>query len=380
MGDAILTLNAGSSSLKYALFEAAADRLERVADGEIERIGSAPEDLVTEILDWADGQLGGERLRAVGHRIVHGGAAFTRPVRIDAATVKALEELTPLAPLHQPHNLAAVRAVSKLRADVVQVACFDTAFHHGHAAEVDRFALPREWQADDLRRYGFHGLSYEYIAGRMRELDPALAAGRMVVAHLGNGASLCAIHDGRSVDTTMGLTALDGLVMGTRPGSLDPGLILHLQQARGLTAAALEDGLYRRAGLLGVSGLSGDMRDLLASPDSKAREAIDLFVFRIVRELGGMAASMGGFDGLVFTAGIGAKSAEIRGRVCERLRWLGVELEDAANQRGDGRISAQTSHVSVWALATDEERMIAAHASALIGAGSDQAASRWRIR
>jgi acetate kinase len=385
MSDAILTLNAGSSSIKFSLFALRGGALERVADGQIERIGIEPrfvahvrgalaaerrwpggaglthEALMGELIGWAEDHLGGDRLKAAGHRVVHGGAEFAAPVLVDEAVLARLQALTPLAPLHQPHNLAAIRAVAAARPAIRQVACFDTAFHHGHAPEVDRFGLPREWEARGVRRYGFHGLSYEFIAGRMRALDPELAAGRMIVAHLGNGASLCAIRDGRSVDTTMGLTALDGLVMGTRCGALDPGVILYLQKEQGLAAKVVEDMLYRRSGLLGVSGVSSDMRALLASPDRHAAEAIDLFVFRIVREIGALTASMGGLDGLVFTAGIGEHAPAIRERVCARLNWLGLVLDPAANGAGQGRISAAESRIAVWTIPTDEERMIAEH-------------------
>jgi len=392
MTDALLTLNAGTSSIKFCLFELGGGELVRAAEGQIEGVGVAPhlvarqgdqvvsarkwpageglthEALLGELLAWVDDHLGGDRLRAVGHRIVHGGPEFSAPVRLDAGVVARLDALAPLAPLHQPHNLAAVRAVAKARPSLPQVACFDTAFHHGHAPEVDRFGLPREWEARGVRRYGFHGLSYEFISGRMRALDGALAAGRMIVAHLGNGASLCAIRDGRSVDTTMGFTALDGLVMGTRCGALDPGVILYLETEHGLTAKAVEDMLYRRSGLLGVSQLSSDMRTLLGSADPRARDAIDLFVFRVVREIGALAASMGGLDGLVFTAGIGERSPAIRRRVCERLGWLGVRLDEAANARGGGLISPPGAAPSVWAIATDEELVIARHTRDLVAA------------
>jgi acetate kinase len=383
MTDAILTLNAGSSSLKFSLFAAKPGVLTRLGDGEVEAIGEAPhfvarvggktvaarqwvdgagmahEAFLEAIFAWTDSQLAGGRLAAVGHRIVHGGAAFAGPARLDASVLAQLDALTPLAPLHQPHNLAAVRAVTRVHPEVPQVGCFDTAFHHGHAPVVRRFGLPREYEAEGVRRYGFHGLSYDYIAGRMRTLAPELAAGRMIVAHLGNGASLCAIQDGRSVDTTMGLTALDGLVMGTRCGAIDPGVILYLQQTHGMSAAQVEDLLYRRSGLLGVSGISADMRELLASDDPRARDAIDLFVFRIVREFGALAASMGGVDGLVFTAGIGEHAPSIRARVCERLAWLGAALDPVANDAGQGRISASGSRLQVWAVPTDEEATIA---------------------
>lgn len=385
MSGAILTLNAGSSSLKFSLFREAGADLTRLADGEIEGLGATPHliardggavvaerrwesaegptyaAILGELIDWADRHAGGEGLAAVGHRIVHGGARRWRPERIDEALLAELKALCPLAPLHQPHNLAAVEAVRAVHPGLAQVACFDTAFHHGHDAVVERFALPRALEAEGVRRYGFHGLSYEYLAGRMRGLDPELAAGRMIVAHLGSGASLCAIRNGRSIDTTMGFTALDGLMMGSRCGALDPGVVLYLMQTRGLDAAAIEDLLYRRSGLLGVSGISGDMRALLANPQPQAREAVELFVFRIAREIGALTMSLGGLDGLVFTAGIGAHSPEIRALVCARLTWLGARLDPAANARGDGRISAPDSRLAIWATPTDEEAMIARH-------------------
>jgi acetate kinase len=388
MTNAILTLNAGSSSLKFSLFEAAGGGLTRRADGGVTGIGDSPrfqarvggelvaergapdgggqdhEAFLDEILRFAEAQLGDDRLAAVGHRIVHGGAEFTGPARLDADVMAKLEALSPLAPLHQPHNLA------RARPDVAQVGCFDTAFHHGHAAEVDRFGLPREWEARGVRRYGFHGLSYEFIAGRMRELDPDLAAGRMIVAHLGAGASLCAIQGGRSIDTTMGFSVLDGLLMATRCGALDPGVILYLAASHGLTAAALEDMLYRRSGLLGVSGISDDMRVLLASGEPAARDAVDLFVFRIVREIGALAASMGGLDGVVFTAGVGEHAPAVRERVCARLDWLGASLDAAANARGDPCISAPASRLALWAVPTDEEQVIARQTRDLVLAGS----------
>jgi acetate kinase len=394
MTNAILTLNAGSSSLKFSLFEAAGGGLTRRADGGVTGIGDSPrfqarvggelvaergapdgggqdhEAFLDEILRFAEAQLGDDRLAAVGHRIVHGGAEFTGPARLDADVMAKLEALSPLAPLHQPHNLAAVRAMARARPDVAQVGCFDTAFHHGHAAEVDRFGLPREWEARGVRRYGFHGLSYEFIAGRMRELDPDLAAGRMIVAHLGAGASLCAIQGGRSIDTTMGFSVLDGLLMATRCGALDPGVILYLAASHGLTAAALEDMLYRRSGLLGVSGISDDMRVLLASGEPAARDAVDLFVFRIVREIGALAASMGGLDGVVFTAGVGEHAPAVRERVCARLDWLGASLDAAANARGDPCISAPASRLALWAVPTDEEQVIARQTRDLVLAGS----------
>lgn len=392
MTHAVLTLNAGSSSLKFALFETAGDALVLGARGQVEGIGTAPHliarDAAGTVLAehrWADGALGHEaflatlfgvvedrlgagRLGAIGHRVVHGGPRFSEPVVIDGPVLAELETLGALAPLHQAHNLAAVRATMALRPDLPQVGCFDTAFHHGHAEVVTRFALPRAWHDRGVRRYGFHGLSYEFVAGRLRELDPALAAGRVIVAHLGNGASLCALQGGRSVDTTMGFTALDGLMMGTRCGALDPGVILYLLRQAGLTPAAVETLLYEQSGLLGVSGLSGDMRRLLASAEPAARDAIELFTFRIARETGALMASMGGLDGLVFTAGIGENAPAIRAAVAGRLAWTGLSLDDEANSRGAGPISAPASTLKAWVIATDEESMIARHTSDLLRA------------
>jgi acetate kinase len=395
MPDAVLTLNAGSSSIKFALFEITGAKLDSTLRGQIEGIGTAPhfvahdpaggaladrrwpdgksqthEALLGILLDWTDRHLGTDALVAVGHRVVHGGRDHDRPARVTNVLLAALEQLTPLAPLHQPHNLSPIRAIASLRPGLPQVACFDTAFHHDMPPVATRLALPREYEADGVRRYGFHGLSYEYIAGRLRETAPELAAGRVIVAHLGNGASLCAMRNGRSVDTTMGFTALDGLVMGTRCGSIDPGAILYLQQARGMSAEQIEDLLYRRSGLLGVSGISSDMRELLASSDKRAKEAVDLFAFRIGREAGALVSSLGGLDGFVFTAGIGEHAPPIRAAVCARLAWLGVMLDEAANMRTATRISTKDSRVDVRVVPTDEEAMIARHTLDVIGSGS----------
>ena len=392
MSDALLSLNAGSSSLKFALYHAGAEPA-LVAHGQIEGIGGAAhliardpagatlterhwpegerqthEDFLRVLLDWVDAHLGTAPLAGVGHRVVHGGQDFAAPVLVDDAVLTALDRLALLAPLHQKHSLTPIRAVAAMRPGLPQVACFDTAFHHGHAAVVDRVALPDEFVALGVRRYGFHGLSYEYVAARLRQLAPALAAGRVVVAHLGNGASLCAMHDGRSVDTTMSFTALDGLVMGTRCGALDPGVILYLMQERHMDAGQIEDLLYRHSGLLGVSGISGDMRALVASDDARARAAIDLFVLQVARQTGAMLAALGGLDGIVFTAGIGEHTPSVRAAVCERLAWLGIDLDPAANAAGEGRISRDASRVAVWVIPTDEEAMIARHASDTIRA------------
>lgn len=388
MTDAVLVLNAGSSSLKFALFELHAD-LTRLAGGQIEGIGGAPhfiakdagravltekrwpagegpdhEAFLPELLDWVEAHLGEDRLVAVGHRIVHGGGEFTQPTRLDEAVLAKLDRFSPLAPLHQPHNLAAVRAAMAARPGLLQTGAFDTAFHVSLSPVATRFGLPRAYHDQGVRRYGFHGLSYEHIAGRLRELDPALAAGRVVAAHLGAGASLCALSGGVSVDTTMGFTALEGLMMATRAGALDAGVILYLLQHDGLTTDALEHLLYKRSGLLGVSGLSPDMRTLLASDRIEAREAVELFVHRIVRETGALTAMLGGLDGFIFTAGIGENAAPVRAMVAQRLTWMGVELDEAANAEGAPArlISTPNSSLKLWVIPTDEEMVIARHA------------------
>ncbi len=378
MGDALLVLNAGSSSVKFSLYALvdAAPRLE--LKGQIEDLPgaahfSAPgaerrwseplghEQATEFLLEWIERRMDGRRLAAVGHRVVHGGTRYAAPVRVDAAVLAQLEALVPLAPLHQPHNLAAIRRLAELRPGLVQVACFDTAFHRGQAAVAQAYALPPEITREGVHRYGFHGLSYEYIAQALPGVDARAAAGRTVVAHLGNGASMCALRAGASVATTMGFTALEGLPMGTRCGSLDPGVLLWLMDEKHMDARAIEDLLYRRSGLLGVSGVSGDMRALLASEAPGARAAVELFVYRIGRELGSLAAALGGLDALVFTAGIGEHAAPVRARVCRDAAWLGLELDQVANDAGGPRISSATSRVSAWVIPTDEELMIARH-------------------
>ncbi|HWB49708.1 MAG TPA: acetate/propionate family kinase [Stellaceae bacterium] len=391
-GNDILALNSGSSSLKFALFEVEGERpLVLAAKGEIAGIGTAPrfravdasgnvlserdwpsgaglrhEAFLAELLSWIDNNRGDDRLAAVGHRVVHGGADFSAPVLVDDHVLAALDQLAPLAPLHQPHNLAAVRALRTIRPSLPQVACFDTAFHHDMPSVATRFALPRDYEASGVRRYGFHGLSYEFISGAFAAIAPTISAGRVVVAHLGSGASLCALRGGHSFDTTMGFTALDGLPMGTRCGALDPGVILYLLQERKMSAQAIQDLLYDSSGLLGVSGISSDMHTLLESQDVRAREAIELFVFRIVREIGGLASSLGGLDALVFTAGIGEHSPEIRRRVCEGASWLGIDIDHAANQAGKTCLTAPGSRVSAWMVPTDEDLMIARHTRKLL--------------
>ncbi len=387
----ILCLNAGSSSLKFALYaEPGTDEPSLLASGKIENIGLEPhliardakgdvladrrwtkdvtithETLLKDLLREIEASVG-EDLIAVGHRIVHGGADHSAPARVDAPLLAALEALCPLAPLHQPHNLAAVRAVSRLRPALLQVACFDTGFHHGQPPVATRLALPRALGEEGMRRYGFHGISYEYIARQLRLIDPDTGGGRTIAAHLGNGASLCAMDGGRSIDTTMGFTALDGLVMGTRCGALDPGAVLYLLQQRGMTAREVEHLLYSESGLLGVSGTSSDMRALLGSETPAAGEAIDLFVWQIARQAGALASSLGGLDSFVFTAGIGENAPEIRARVADRLRWLGVALDTDANLRGASVISAPFSRVTVRIIPTDEEWMIAIHTADLL--------------
>jgi acetate kinase len=391
--DAILVLNTGSSSIKFSLFRGGGSdaELRSIFEGEVDGIGQASAHLVVSdpsgkrrseslsgegagdhraaiarVRVWLRDHGGVAGLVAVGHRVVHGGALYDAPVRVDKAVLEQLERLVPLAPLHQPHQLAAIRALAQDAPELPQIACFDTAFHRTQPALAQTLALPRELTDAGVRRYGFHGLSYEAIALALPGLAPEVADKRVVVAHLGNGASLCAMRGRRSVATTMGFSTLDGLVMGTRPGTLDPGVLLYLMDERGMDARQLEDLLYHRSGLLGVSGLSSDMRELLASTAAEAHEAMDLFVYRIARELGSLAAALGGIDALVFTGGIGENAAAIRARVCEDGGWLGIRLDEAANRAGGPRISAQGSAVSAWVVRTDENRMIARHVRTLL--------------
>ena len=385
---AILTVNTGSSSLKFALYEtgtkllpllsgkvagiggqtkfSARDADGNALDGPPDASAGNHEEVFARLLPWLTDRLGQRKLVGAGHRVVHGGRKLVAPVRVDASVLAELDSLVPLAPLHQPHAISALRALQAAAPDLPQVACFDTAFHRSMAPEVRHFALPRELTDEGVERYGFHGLSYEYIASALPKHAPDIAQGRIVVAHLGSGASLCALHRLISVDTTMSFTALDGLVMSTRCGTLDPGVVLYLLQAKGLSAGAIETLLYKQSGLLGVSGITGDMRDLLADPCEFAREAVALFVFRVARELCAMLAALGGLDGIVFTAGIGENAPELRRQVCERLAWLGIELDAAANAAGTGCISAQSSPIEVWVVPTDEEAMIAWHTSEVL--------------
>jgi acetate kinase len=320
------------------------------------------------LFDFLKQELVDDRLVGVGHRVVHGALDYREPVRLDAKVLATLEKFVPLAPLHQPHNLAPIRALLAAIPDLPQVACFDTAFHRTNPDIAQRFAIPAELHDAGVRRYGFHGLSYEYIASVLPQYDAKAAAGKAVVLHLGNGASMCAIEAGKSVASTMGFTAVDGLPMGTRTGALDPGVILYLMDQRGMDARAIEKLIYSQSGLLGVSGISSDMRTLLDSDDPRARLAIDLYCYRIRREMGSLAGALGGLDAIVFTAGIGENSAAIRERVCRDAAWIGVELDATANAKGGPRISAGASRISAWAIPTNEELMIARHARRVIGA------------
>jgi acetate kinase len=393
MANATLVLNAGSSSLKFSVF-LDGEPPQPLLRGQVEGLLTEPRFVARDaagavvgerqwpagtrlghagaiefLFGWGRGSLGGHRIVAAGHRVVHGGLKFTRPTLIDAAVLSALEDLVPLAPLHQPHNLGAIRAVAEHAPGLPQVACFDTAFHRTQPAVAQAFALPRRYAEEGVVRYGFHGLSYEYIASVLPDTDPRAAAGRTVVAHLGNGASLCALQGGQSVATTMGFSALDGLPMGTRCGSLDPGVLLYLMDRHGLGARALEELLYQQSGLLGVSGISSDMRTLLDSPRPEAAEAVGLFVYRVGRELGSLAAALGGLDALVFTGGIGEHAAAVRARVCRGAAWLGLELDEAANEAGGPRISRTGGRVSAWVIPTNEELLIAEHTRRLLAGG-----------
>ncbi|MDR5906693.1 acetate/propionate family kinase [Franzmannia qiaohouensis] len=396
----VLVLNSGSSSLKFALFDAAAasapESMPCALSGQISGLGAAPrwqldagpgrsrqehalrldggdddgqqQAALAYLLDWLEAEVGWQRLAAVGHRIVHGGVDYREATRIDARTLAALEALSPLAPLHQPYCLAPVSALAERCPDLVQVACFDTAFHAGQPALAQRFALPQRFHDEGMRRYGFHGLSYDYVSRRLSEELGGQPGDRVVIAHLGSGASLCAVARGRSVASSMGFTALDGLMMGTRSGSLDPGLVLHLIQQCGMSAGEVERLLYREAGLLGVSGISADMRQLLASSEPAAQLAVELFVYRIVREIGSLAAALGGLDHLVFTAGIGERASPVRAAIVDDCRWLGARLDASANRVHATSIAGAGSGIGLWVIATDEARMIAWQTQALLQA------------
>ncbi|HWH71412.1 MAG TPA: acetate/propionate family kinase [Candidatus Sulfotelmatobacter sp.] len=391
MIDAILVLNAGSSSIKFSVFVAQKGELQLTFRGQVEGLFTSPH-FVAKTADgtllgeksWGEGvqfghagaieylqtflreQRGELRLAGVGHRVGHGGRKFFQPVRVDAPILAQLEQLIPLAPLHQPHNLTPIRLVLKRLPDVPQVACFDTGFHHTNPPLAQMFALPKAMTDAGLRRYGFHGLSYEYIASVLPAVAPQAAAGKTVVLHLGSGSSLCALAGGHSIATTMGFSALDGLPMGTRCGALDPGVILFLLAQQKMDVHALEKLLYSQSGLLGVSGISSDVRVLLESPDPNAKLALDLYIYRIGRELGSLAAALGGVDALVFTAGVGENAVLIRERVCRDAAWLGVDLDRAANARGGPCITTAQSRVAGWVLRTNEELMIARHTARLL--------------
>jgi acetate kinase len=392
MSDTILVLNAGSSSIKFSLFAEAGVEPAVVAHGQIEGIDTNPHFIAQDSAGqtageqhWAQGtKLGHDgavahledwlkatyaarhRLAAVGHRVVHGGADYSAPVRIDPDALAKLQELIPLAPLHQPHNLAPIRSLLERTPQLPQVACFDTAFHRSNPSLAQMFALPADLTEAGVRRYGFHGLSYEYIASVLPQFDERAARGNTVVLHLGNGASMCALQASASVASTMGFTTLDGLPMGTRCGAIDPGVLLYLMDERRMEARAIETLLYHQSGLLGVSGISSDMRTLLASSDPRARLAIDLYCYRIRRELGSLAAALGGLDAVVFTGGIGENAVAIRERVCRDAAWLGVELDPAANAAGGPRLSTPGARASAWAIPTNEELMIARHTHRLL--------------
>lgn len=386
----VLVLNSGSSSIKFGLFDLCGTEPALLCNGLLDEHETKPRlvarspsgetlfetqrdasdadggHLFADVLGFIEDHFGEGRLRAVGHRIVHGGADYSGPVVLTGEVFARLEALTPLAPLHQPRCLAPVRAVRTIRPALTQIACFDTAFHHSMAPPANRFAIPKRYEAHGLRRYGFHGLSFEYVAGRLAVIAPELAAGRIVIAHLGNGASLCGLQGGRSVDTTMGLTPLDGLVMGTRCGTIDPGVLLYLLQQEKMTTEDLQHLLYHESGMLGVSGISADMRTLLASSEPSAREAVDLFTFRAAQEIAVMANTLGGLDGLVFTGGIGEHAKEIRSAIGGRLAWLGARIDAAANDEARESIGASDSSIALFVIPTNEEITIARQCAGML--------------
>ena len=390
MDNYALVLNAGSSSLKFCVFKrplGASWQME--SRGQIDGIGTssrlsvkdangdtlAKQDVAVrdgrEAIDtlaaWLRSQYGGSPVLGVGHRVVHGGSRFNGPTILDQQVLEQLRELIPLAPLHQPYNLAAIEAAIERLPGVPQVACFDTSFHRGKPEVAELIPLPSNLRQAGLQRYGFHGLSYEYIASVLPTVAPSIANSRVIVAHLGSGSSLCALKAGKSIDSTLSFTALDGLCMGTRPGALDPGVVLHLFQALNLSVKEVETLLYKKSGLLGISGISNDMRDLLGRTEPEALLAVDYFIYRITKEIGALAAVLGGIDGLVFTAGIGENSPEIRRRICNASRWLGIELDESTNRDGGPEISTSSSKVSAWVIPTNEELMIARHTGSLLG-------------
>jgi acetate kinase len=393
MDDYAIVVNAGSSSLKFCIYRRPqTGRWALDSRGQVEGIGTAPRLRVSDgqshsladsaldrlvvrdattaldaVATWLRSHYGPSRILAVGHRVVHGGARFTGPARVTPEVVDALRALIPLAPLHQPYNVAVIEAVSVALPDVPQVACFDTSFHRGRPEVAEIVPLPKHIRDAGVQRYGFHGLSYEYIASVLPQVAPEIAEGRVIVAHLGSGASMCAMKQRRCVDSTLGFTALDGLCMGTRPGTLDPGVMLHLFQGLGLDADAVETMVYKKSGLLGISGISNDMRVLLSSTEPSARLAVDYFVYRAAKEIGALASVLGGIDALVFTAGIGENSPEIRRRICEASAWLGIEFDPEANRGTGPRISRAGSRVSAWVVPTNEELIIARHTASVLG-------------
>lgn len=397
MADLTIVLNAGSSSLKFTIYADEGNNLNALYDGQVEGIMSEPrfkvkdgsgkvveekrwpaplghEEAVEALFAWGRGILSSaDRITAVGHRVVHGGLRYTAPVVVDSGVLENLEKYVPLAPLHQPYNLAAIRTIAERRPEIPQVACFDTAFHTSIPAVAQAFGLPRKYTDQGVRRYGFHGLSYDYIASVLPEFDPEAAKKRTVVAHLGSGASMCAMNGLKSVACTLGFTGLDGLVMGTRCGTLDPGVMLYLMDICGMSAREIEKLIYTESGLLGVSGISNDMRTLLESSDPHAAQAVELFVYRAVRELGSLAAALGGLDALVFTGGIGENAAPIRERICRGAQWLGLDLDESANSAGGPRISREGSRMRAWVVPTDEELMIAIHTRRTLIKGAEKA-------
>ena len=391
MNRAIFVVNAGSSSIKFKLYLILGDHIEIVLRGALDGIGSKPrlkardhdEKVLVErtfpaadianssqaqhvVADWLTTKIRDYAIVGIGHRVVHGGPVYSQPVLVDDRVLATLETFIPLAPLHQLTNLDPIRVLRQRHPELPQVACFDTAFHRGHPELSDRFALPRKLYDEGVRRYGFHGLSYEYVSRALRSIAPDVASGRVIIAHLGSGASLCGLRDGRSIESNMSFTALDGLPMGTRSGSLDPGVVLHLIEQKGMTPAEIGHMLYHESGLLGLSGISNDVRELLASESPNAALAIEFFCLRVAQGIASLAVSLGGLDGLVFTAGIGENAPEVRQRVVEYLRWSGLSLDADANQRNASRIDAEHSKVRIFVVPTDEERMIGIHTLRLL--------------
>jgi acetate kinase len=389
MSESILVINAGSSSVKFALFDQATNRPDITLKGQVSGIGTAPaieaftgdgdpvscpqsiggivshSDAFDTLLDWFGER--GEQVVGAGHRVVHGGAGFTAPVRVDENIIKAFEALIHLAPHHQPHNILAIRALASRYPNLPQVACFDTAFHASQPPEAKELGLPPEYNEKGLRRYGFHGLSYESVLTALPVVMGQAVPSRLVIAHLGNGASMCAVKDGQCIATTMGFSTLDGIPMGTRSGAIDPGVLLHLMREDGATLSDLEDLLYNKSGLLGISGFSADMRVLLASDEEQAASAVAFYCYRISRELGSLAAALGGLDALVFTGGIGENAAPVRARILQSSSWLGLELDEGANEKSQTRITYGKSNTHAWVVPTDEELSIARHTLRVLG-------------